>query len=291
MHWTFTKMQGAGNDFIVLDGVRQRLQLTPARARALAHRHFGIGADQILLVEPATHPNAHFRYRIFNADGGEVEHCGNGARCFARFVRHQGLSQANPLVAEISTSLLSLHTHNDGTVTVEMGATRFGPEAVGFNSQGLNRQQEGHDTLWQLPTEPPVWLSLVAIANPHAVQVVSNLREAPVAQLGAQIERHSRFSQGVNAGFMQVLTAQHIALRVYERGVGETLSCGTGACAAVVAGIRRGLLHSPVRVDTRGGTLHIEWRHNQLRLTGPAQTVFEGTIALDRIDQLLPEGI
>ncbi len=289
MTWKFTKMHGAGNDFIVLDGVRQSLELTPARARALADRHFGIGADQILLVELPSHPEAHFRYRIFNADGGEVEHCGNGARCFARFVREQGLSRANPLRAEIATGLISLHSHDDGTVSVGMGQTRFEPEALAFHAEGLESRQEANDTLWRLPVQPPVWLSLVAISNPHAVQVVENVDQAPVAELGPQIEQHSRFAQRVNAGFMQVVDEHHIRLRVYERGAGETLACGTGACAAAVAGIRRGLLRSPVRVDTRGGTLHIAWQNNQLTLTGPAVTVFEGTIAVNRIDHLLPE--
>ncbi|MGE4337675.1 MAG: diaminopimelate epimerase, partial [Pigmentiphaga sp.] len=267
MIWTFTKMHGAGNDFVVLDGVRQTLELTPARIRALADRHVGVGADQVLVVEPSRHPEAHFRYRIFNADGGEVEHCGNGARCFVRFVHDQDLSQANPLRAEIATGLIDLLSHADGTVSVGMGGTRFAPADLAFDASGLESRREGDDTLWQLPLEsdkPPVWLSLVAISNPHAVQVVDDIDTAPVATVGPAIEHHPRFAQRVNAGFMQVLTPHHIRLRVYERGAGETLACGTGACAAAVAGIRRGQLRSPVRVDTRGGALTIDWTSGQL---------------------------
>ncbi|MCK9510419.1 MAG: diaminopimelate epimerase [Pigmentiphaga sp.] len=291
MIWNFTKMHGAGNDFVVLDGVRQALELTPARVRALADRHFGVGADQVLVVEPSSHPDAHFRYRIFNADGGEVEHCGNGARCFVRFVHDQNLSQANPLRAEIATGLIELLRHDDGTVSVGMGGTRFTPADVAFDASGLESRLEGADTLWQLPLAPgerPVWLSLVAISNPHAVQVVDDVDTAPVATVGPAIEHHPRFAQRVNAGFMQVLDAHHIRLRVYERGAGETLACGTGACAAVVAGIRRGLLHSPVRVDTRGGTLTIAWTNDQLTLSGPATVAFEGRIDPAYLDRALP---
>ena len=278
MTWNFTKMHGAGNDFVVLDGVRQQLDLTPERMAALAHRHFGVGADQILIVEPPRHPQAHFRYRIFNADGSEVEHCGNGARCFARFVHDQGLSRANPLRAEIATGLIELRLHDDGTVSVAMGSTRFEPAAVAFDTQGLSHKALGDDTVWQLDTPAQPWLSLVAIANPHAVQVVANVDHAPVATEGPAIESHPRFANRVNAGFLEVIDRHHIRLRVYERGAGETLACGTGACAAVVAGIRRGLLDSPVRVDTRGGQLQIAWDGTELVLTGPATTVYHGTL-------------
>ena len=285
MIWNFTKMQGAGNDFIVLDGVRQSIHMTPERARSLANRHFGIGADQILLVEPPLHPEADFRYRIFNADGGEVEHCGNGARCFMRFVHEQGLSRRNPLCAEISTGLITLTTSPSGEVTADMGAPRFDPADAGFDTQGLVSRPCHDDTLWTLPLQDgdSVELSLVAISNPHAVQVVPNIDSAPVARTGPQIESHPRFAHRVNAGYMQVLDRHTIKLRVHERGVGETLSCGTGACAAAVAGIRRGLLDSPVVVHTRGGPLSIAWNGVALHMSGPAVSVFTGQIDIDAL--------
>jgi len=286
MIWNFTKMHGAGNDFVVLDGVRQAIDLTPQRARALADRHLGIGADQILLVETPHHPEADFRYRIFNADGSEVEHCGNGARCFVRFVHEQALSRRNPLRAEIRTGLLTLHD-TDGEVAVDMGQTRFDPQAVAFDTSGLQSTPCGQDTLWALPLEGhgEVQLSLVAISNPHAVQVVDDIHSAPVAQIGPLIESHSRFAQRVNAGFMQIVDRHTIKLRVYERGAGETLACGTGACAAVVAGIRRGLLDNPVRVHTRGGPLTVSWDGNELRMSGPAFTVFSGQVDIDALTE------
>ncbi|HUH87894.1 MAG TPA: diaminopimelate epimerase [Pusillimonas sp.] len=285
MIWNFTKMQGAGNDFIVLDGVRQAIHLTPERARALADRHFGIGADQVLLVEAPHHPEADFRYRIFNADGGEVEHCGNGARCFVRFVHEQGLSRRNPLRAEICTGLITLTEEPSGEVTVDMGATRFEPADVGFNAQGLASRPLAQDTVWTLPLEggESAELSLVAISNPHAVQVVEDVDAARVAQTGPQIESHPRFAHRVNAGYMQVLDRHTIKLRVYERGAGETLACGTGACAAAVAGIRRGLLDSPVVVHTRGGPLTVAWNGAALRMSGPAVSVFTGQIDIDAL--------
>lgn len=286
MMWNFTKMHGAGNDFVVLDGVRQSIQLTPERVRALADRHFGIGADQVLLVEDPLHPEADFRYRIFNADGGEVEHCGNGARCFARFVHEQGLSKRNPLRAEIATGLIVLHESDDGLVTVDMGRTWFTPERLVFDAAGLATRADGADTLYglDLPGDTsPVWCSLVAISNPHAVVQVDDTEAYPVGRIGPAIEGHRRFAQRVNAGFMQVLDRHHIRLRVYERGAGETLACGTGACAAAVAGIRRGLLDSPVRVDTHGGTLQIEWDGQALRMRGAATTVFQGQVDIDAL--------
>ncbi len=283
-------MHGAGNDFVMLDGVSQRIDITPQRVRALAHRNFGIGADQVLLVEAATRPDADFRYRIFNADGGEVEHCGNGARCFVRFVHARGLSQANPIRAEIATGVIVLQAHPDGSVTVDMGTTRFDPAALPFDDSGLAPRHEGSDTLYPLDTQPPSWVSLVAISNPHAVQVVDNVDTAPVASVGAAIESHPRFANRVNAGFMQVLDPGHIRLRVFERGAGETLACGTGACAAVAAGIRRGLLQSPVTVDTRGGQLLIEWDGAHLRMTGPTAIVFDGTIAVSTLDDMVLPG-
>ncbi|MGE8659852.1 MAG: diaminopimelate epimerase [Achromobacter sp.] len=289
MNWNFTKMHGAGNDFVVLDGVRQAIEMTPERARALGDRHFGIGADQILLVEPATRPDADFRYRIFNSDGSEVEHCGNGARCFVRFVHEQGLSDRNPLRAEIATGILLLNEGDDEQVTVDMGSTRFDPAALPFDTAGLAARTEGQDTLWELELDVPaglprsVALSAVAISNPHAVQVVDNVDTAPVALIGPLIETHPRFARRVNAGFMQIVDRHHIRLRVHERGAGETLACGTGACAAVAAGIRRGLLDSPVRVQTRGGVLTIAWNGEQLRMTGPAESVFTGQVDIDKL--------
>lgn len=285
MIWNFTKMQGAGNDFVVLDGVRQSIDMTAERARALADRHFGVGADQILLVEPPLHPEADFRYRIFNADGSEVEHCGNGARCFVRFVHDQGLSRRNPLRAEICSGLITLTETPSGDVTAEMGSTRFAPADVHFDTQGLDCRPCHDDTLWTLPLqgEDSVELSLVAISNPHAVQVVHDVDAAPVGRTGPLIESHPRFAQRVNAGYMQVLTRNTIKLRVYERGAGETLACGTGACAAAVAGIRRGLLDSPVVVHTRGGPLTISWNNNALTMSGPAVSVFSGQIDINAL--------
>lgn len=289
MNWNFTKMHGAGNDFVVLDGVRQTIEMTPERARALGDRHFGIGADQILLVERATRPDADFRYRIFNSDGCEVEHCGNGARCFVRFVHEQGLSDRNPLRAEIATGILVLDEGDDEQVTVEMGSTRFDPAALPFDTAGLPSVTQGQDTLWELDLDAPagfprtVALSAVAISNPHAVQVVDNVDTAPVAVLGPLIETHPRFARRVNAGFMQVVDRNNIRLRVFERGVGETLACGTGACAAVAAGIRRGLLDSPVRVQALGGVLTVAWNGEQLRMTGPAESVFTGQVDIDKL--------
>ncbi|MDT4836265.1 Diaminopimelate epimerase [compost metagenome] len=289
MNWNFTKMHGAGNDFVVLDGVRQTIEMTPERARALGDRHFGIGADQILLVERASRPDADFRYRIFNSDGSEVEHCGNGARCFVRFVHEQGLSDRNPLRAEIATGILVLDEGDDEQVTVDMGSTRFDPAALPFDTDGLASRAEGGDTLWELQLDAPaglpsaVWVSAVAISNPHAVQVVDDVDTAPVSVLGPLIETHACFPRRVNAGFMQIQGRNNIRLRVFERGVGETLACGTGACAAVAAGIRRGLLDSPVRVQARGGVLTVAWNGEQLRMTGPAESVFTGQVDIDKL--------
>ena len=292
MIWNFTKMHGAGNDFVMLDGVRQAIDMTPERARALAHRQFGVGCDQILLVDTPLHPEADFRYRIFNADGSEVEHCGNGARCFVRFVHSQKLSSRNPLRAEIATGLITLEELPNGDVTVEMGQTRFTAGDLPFDTEGLPTKTQGQDTLYglELATTPPqtVWLSTVAISNPHAVQVVGDVEAAPVGLLGPLIESHSRFARRVNAGFMQIVDPHTIYLRVYERGAGETLACGTGACAAVAAGIRRGLLESPVRVRTHGGWLTVAFDGTHLRMTGPATTVFSGSIDIDQLVASIP---
>ncbi|UOD50336.1 diaminopimelate epimerase [Orrella daihaiensis] len=291
MKWSFTKMHGAGNDFVVLDGLSQAIEMTPELARAIAHRQFGIGCDQILLVDAPTDPNADFRYRIFNSDGSEVEHCGNGARCFVRFVHERKLSSRNPIRAEIATGLITLTELPDGQVRVDMGQTRFAPADLSFDASGLASRVVGQDTQYALPLDnqnPPAWLSLVAISNPHAVQIVDDINTAPVALIGPAIESHPRFAKRVNAGFMQVLDAHNIRLRVYERGAGETLACGTGACAAVASGIRQGLLKSPVKVQTRGGTLTIEWDGTTLQMTGPATTVFEGQVNIAQLIESIP---
>jgi len=294
MNWSFTKMHGAGNDFVVLDGMRQPITLTPEQARAIAHRQFGIGCDQILWVAPPSHPEADFRYRIFNSDGSEVEHCGNGARCFVRFVHEQGLSSRNPLRAEISTGLITLESLANGDVRVEMGQVQTQPLDAGFDVSGLSTTTENEQTLYNLDldladhTSITVALAPLAISNPHAVQVVDDVNQTNVALIGATIESHPRFLQRVNAGFMQVINPHTIKLRVYERGAGETLACGTGACAAVITGIRRGLLVSPVRVQTRGGWLTIEWLNNHVFMTGPAMTTFSGTVDVDKLVASIP---
>ena len=279
----FTKMHGAGNDFIVLNGIDQDLStVTQEQWKALAHRQFGIGADQILLVEKATRPDADFRYRIFNADGGEVEQCGNGSRCFVRFVLDQGLSTKNPLRVEVAHTVLTLKSHPDGQVEVDMGAPIFEHGRIPFNAADLASVQEFQETLYALPLNHPAThnslVGVVSMGNPHAVQVVGDVDSAPVLEEGPEIERYVGFPKKVNAGYMQVINRNEIKLRVYERGAGETLACGTGACAAVVSGIRRGLLDSPVKVHTRGGDLQIAWSGlaQPVIMTGPAVTVFEG---------------
>jgi diaminopimelate epimerase len=284
MKLSFTKMHGAGNDFIVLDGYRQPLALTPERVRALADRHFGIGADQLLLVEKPSRGDADFKYRIFNCDGGEVEHCGNGARCFVKFVRDQGLTDRASVRVEVTHGLITLTMQDDGEVVVDMGAPVFEPARVPFDSDGLQGRAEGSDTLWPLAVEGGTrWISVVSMGNPHAVQIVDDSEAYPVLEEGPRIEHHARFPQRVNAGFMQILSRQEVRLRVYERGAGETLACGTGACAAAAAGIRRGLLDTPVKVHTHGGLLTIDWAGTQnapLFMSGPAVTVFEGIVEL-----------
>ena len=276
MKLKFSKMHGLGNDFVVLDGIRQPLALTPEQLRTLADRHFGVGCDQILLVETAEQPGVDFRYRIFNADGGEVEQCGNGARCFVRFVHDAGLTAKREIRVETQGGIITPRLEEDGNVTVNMGIPRFLPAEIPFLGDGeavIHALAVADETLE---------ISVVSMGNPHAVQVVGDVDHAPVGVQGPLIENHARFPQRVNAGFMQVVGRQAIRLRVYERGSGETLACGTGACAAAVAGIRRGLLDSPVRVTTRGGDLTIAWAGlgQPVMMTGPAVTVFTGEIEL-----------
>ncbi|MGN6652020.1 diaminopimelate epimerase [Trinickia sp.] len=286
MKLKFTKMHGAGNDFVVLDGYSRPLALTSEQVRALADRHFGVGADQLLLVEPPTVEEADFKYRIFNCDGGEVEHCGNGARCFVKFVRDTGLTDKRSVRVQVHGGLITLTMQDNGEVVVDMGAPVFEPARVPFDANGLAGRPEGADTLWPLDIEGDTyWVSVVSMGNPHAVHVVDDVRTFPVASVGPKIEHHPRFAQRVNAGFMQVRSRSEISLRVFERGAGETLACGTGACAAVAAGIRRGLLDSPVTVHALGGTLTIAWDGARdetaaLMMSGPAATVFAGEIEL-----------
>jgi len=282
MRLKFTKMQGAGNDFVVFDGVRQQVCLRPAQWRALADRHFGVGADQMLLVEPADGPDVDFVYRIFNADGAEVEQCGNGARCFVRFVRDAGLTQQRSVRVRTRGGVIEPRLEDDGRVTVDMGPPVLEPARVPFEADGLVPRAEAADLLWPLALPGGTrWISAVSMGNPHAVQVVDDVDAAPVATEGPLVEAHPRFPRRVNAGFMQVVSRSRVRLRVYERGAGETLACGSGACAAVVAGIRRGLLDARVDVDTRGGLLSIEWHGGPVLMTGPAQSVFTGEIDLD----------
>ncbi|MCR6664729.1 MAG: diaminopimelate epimerase [Methyloversatilis sp.] len=277
MKLRFSKMHGLGNDFVVIDAIRQRVDLTPDQVRFLADRHFGVGCDQLLVVERAQQPGVDFRYRIFNADGGEVEQCGNGARCFVRFVREQGLTDKREIRVETKSGVITLTAADDINVTVNMGVPVFEPARIPFQSDSDAFVQPLDVAGSAVP------ITAVSMGNPHAVQVVADVDRAPVAQQGPLIESHPRFPARVNAGFMQVVDAHHIRLRVYERGAGETLACGTGACAAVVAGIVRNLLESPVRVSTRGGELNIAWagEGQPVLMTGPAVTVFEADIHLE----------
>ena len=274
MKLTFVKMHGLGNDFVFLDGFRQSIALTPAQLRLLADRHFGVGCDQILLVEEARQPDVDFRYRIFNADGSEVEQCGNGARCFVRFVHEQGLSAKSEIRVETLCGVIVPRLEDDGTVSVDMGVPVLAPARIPF----LSASDDLVQTLRIADHE--IAITAVGMGNPHAVQLVDDVATAAVEHEGPLIERHPCFPQRVNAGFMQVVDRQAIRLRVFERGAGETLACGTGACAAVVAGISRGLLDSPVRVETRGGMLSIAWNGlgTPVLMTGPAVTVFKGEI-------------
>ncbi|MGQ3053927.1 MAG: diaminopimelate epimerase [Roseateles sp.] len=279
MRLRFTKMHGAGNDFVVIDATREPLALTAAQMRLLGDRRFGVGCDQILVIEPSQDAGADFRYRIFNNTGDEVEHCGNGARCFVRYVVDAGLTDKREIQVDTMNRRLALTLQDDGRVTVNMGAPEFQPAALPFDASGLKARAENGFELW--PVEG-VELAVVSMGNPHAVQRVADVETAPVLTQGPLIERHARFARGVNAGFMQILGRDRIALRVYERDAGETLACGTGACAAVVAGIRAGWLDAAVEVQTRGGLLRIEWAGgtSPVLMTGPAVKVFDGVIDL-----------
>ncbi len=279
MKLRFTKMHGAGNDFVVIDATREPFALTPAQMRLLGDRRFGVGCDQILVIEPGTDAGADFRYRIFNNTGDEVEHCGNGARCFVRYVADAGLSDKREIQVDTMNRRLLLKLQDDGRVTVNMGAPVFDHAALPFDAGQLQPRHLNGFELWPLEG---VELAVVSMGNPHAVQRVDDVETAPVLTLGPRIEQHVRFPRRVNAGFMQVLARDRIALRVYERDAGETLACGTGACAAVVAGIRLGWLDAAVEVQTRGGQLRIEWAggENPVLMTGPAVKVFDGEIEL-----------
>lgn len=289
MRIPFTKMQGAGNDFVVLDETRGRYPLSAAHYRFLGDRHFGVGADQILTVRPSPAPGIDFEYVIHNADGDEVEQCGNGARCFARFVRDRGLTDQDLITVQTKSSVIQPRLTADGRVTVDMGTPIFDEPLVPFDASGLVAQTMGNWHTWPLALAPvageasspsTVNVAVVSMGNPHAVQLVADVDTAPVAIVGPRVEHHARFPRRVNAGFMQVQDRTHVRLRVFERGAGETLACGSGACAAVVAGIRLGLLDARVDVQTRGGLLTIAWAGSgsPVMMTGPATTVYEGVI-------------
>jgi diaminopimelate epimerase len=283
MKLRFTKMQGAGNDFVVLDATRAPLALSAAQFQRLGDRRFGVGADQILVVERSRTEGIDFRYRIYNNSGEEVEHCGNGARCFVHFVRDRGLTTKTHLTVETVNNLLELQLQADGGVTVDMNAPMFDLADVPFDASGLTPRPLGEFELWPLNVDGgDIELAVLSMGNPHAVQVVADVDTAPVLTQGPLIQQHARFSKGVNVGFMQIVNRSHIRLRVFERGAGETLACGTGACAAVVAGVHMGLLDTRVQVDARGGQLNIEWNGamSSVLMTGPAVKVFEGEIEL-----------
>ncbi len=287
MRIRFTKMQGAGNDFVVLDETREPLGLAAAHYRFLGDRHFGVGADQILSVRPSPGPGIDFAYAIHNADGDEVEHCGNGARCFLKFVRTRGLVGKDTVRVQTLNRVLELHWQPDGRVKVDMQAPVFDLAALPFEASGLSPEPVGAWQQWPLALQDGqqdvlMRVALVSMGNPHAVLLVDDVEAAPVRTLGPLVQSHSSFPRGVNVGFMQILDRSHVRLRVYERGAGETLACGTGACAAVVAGVRLGVLDASVDVLTHGGLLTISWAggSSPVWMTGPATAVFEGEIDL-----------
>jgi diaminopimelate epimerase len=287
----FTKMHGAGNDFVVIDATRQRIVLNGAQLRAIADRRRGVGADQILFIEPAPasppgETPVDFTYRIFNADGGEVEQCGNGARAFARFVHEKGLAKHNPIRVSTLGGIIEPHLEEDGSVTVDMGAPRFEPAAVPFDPRGLEHRRVGAVDWWDLEVRDGIRaVAVVSMGNPHVVQIVETVDLAPVGSEGPLLECHERFPQRVNAGFVQIVGPTEIRLRVWERGAGETLSCGTGACAAAVLGILSGRLDAAVTVHTRGGDLRIVWDGpgRVVRMNGPAVAVFDGELDLSAL--------
>lgn len=293
----FTKMHGAGNDFVVIDGTRAPVDFEAAQWRWIADRHRGVGADQILIVEAAAPDDpdqVDFVYRIINSDGSEVEQCGNGARCFVRFVRERGLTNKTRIRVRTRGGVIEPAVQPDGRITVDMGRPVFEPARLPFDPAGLPSRREGRASLWQLDLPAPhvgalPWIGAVSMGNPHAAQVVDDIETAAVLADGPLIEQHPRFARRVNAGFYQIVSRGEILLRVYERGAGETLSCGTGACAAVASGIQRGLLDTRVQVQTRGGRLTIEWSgddNSAVAMTGPAETVFSSTVLVPDIEAL-----
>ncbi len=276
MRINFTKMQGLGNDFVVIDAVSRPVHISPQQARRIADRRYGVGCDQILLAERPRSPGVDFFYRIINADGGEVGQCGNGARCLARFVREKGLTIRHEIAVETLAGTMTLKVNPDQSVTVDMGVPRFEPSAVPFVAAA-------REPMYDLDLDGGcVQIAVLSLGNPHAVQRVTDLDRAPVQAQGPVIERHPRFPERVNAGFFQLLDSGHIRVRVYERGAGETLACGSGACAAMVAGRQMGLLDARVAVELRGGRLRVDWEGEgkPLYMSGPAETVFEGEIEL-----------
>jgi len=280
MQLEFTKMHGLGNDFVVIDAINQDVALTDNQVRFIADRHFGVGCDQLLLVEHPELAGAEFRYRIYNADGGEVQQCGNGARCFARFVHDRGMTESTTIPVETAAGMIYLILEADGQVTVDMGVPSFEPESLPFEADELLQDETEYHQL--MVNGEKYAIGAVSVGNPHAVLLVDAVAEAPVDTLGAAIERHERFPERVNVGFMEIMDRSHIRLRVFERGVGETLACGTGACAAVAVGIHNSLLDNTVQVELNGGRLTIRWQGNDntLLMTGPAQTVYQGKMTL-----------
>ena len=280
MQFEFTKMHGLGNDFVVIDAVNQAIALSADQVRFIADRHFGVGCDQLLLVERPQLEGAEFRYRIFNADGGEVQQCGNGARCFARFVHDHGMTNSRNIPVETAAGMIHLQLEDDGQVTVDMGEPSFAPESLPFEPDDLDKDDTEYHRL--VVNGEKYAIGAVSIGNPHAVLLVDSVNEAPVSTLGAAIESHERFPERVNVGFMEIMDRSRIRLRVFERGVGETLACGTGACAAVAVGIHNSLLDHTVQVELNGGNLTIRWQGDgkALFMTGPAQTVYKGKMTL-----------
>jgi diaminopimelate epimerase len=280
MHFEFTKMHGLGNDFVVIDAINQDISLTSEQVRFIADRHIGVGCDQLLLVERPTLDQAEFRYRIYNADGGEVQQCGNGARCFARFVHDLGLTTSDTIPVETAAGMIVLKLEQDGQVTVDMGVPSFEPASLPFEPDDADKDDSEYHQL--MVNGEKYAIGAVSIGNPHAVLLVESVDQAPVETLGAAIESHERFPERVNVGFMEIMDRSRIRLRVFERGVGETQACGTGACAAVAVGIHNSLLDHTVQVELKGGDLMIRWPggNKPLSMTGPAQTVYKGNISL-----------